>query len=71
MPYKMKVLKATQNQYNLLNGFSNKNHVLKFEKDANDNWIVGTAVLENDNFLEIKEQLTKLFLIDYNPKIVI
>jgi hypothetical protein len=42
----MIVLKATQAQYDALDGYRNADNLLKFAKDGNDNWIVGTAVLE-------------------------
>jgi hypothetical protein len=38
---------------------------LKFIKDFNNNWVVNLAVLEDENFAEIKEQLKKLKQIEY------
>jgi hypothetical protein len=61
----MKVLKATKTQYNSLNGYENGLSRLEFAKDINDNWIVGLEVLEDENFAEIKEQLSKLKQIEY------
>jgi hypothetical protein len=61
----MKVLKATKTQYNALNGYENGLSKLEFAKDVNDNWIVGVEVLEDENFAEIKEQLSKLKQIEY------
>lgn len=61
----MKVLKATKTQYNSLNGFQNGLSKLEFAKDINDNWIVGLEVLEDENFAEIKEQLSKLTQIEF------
>jgi len=61
----MKVLKATKTQYNSLNGFQNGISKLEFAKDINDNWIVGLEVLEDKNFAEIKEQLSKLTQIEF------
>lgn len=66
----MKVLKANQDQYNALNGYTNKNHVLQFVKDADNNWIVGKEVLLDDNFIAIRSQLKELQEIEYNPIIV-
>jgi hypothetical protein len=64
----MKVLKANESQYNLLNGYKNGNNILLFEKDNNENWIVGKEVLNDVNFLEIKPQLLELSEIDFVPK---
>lgn len=64
----MKVLKATTKQYNLLNGYKNNNNLLQFFKDANDNWVINTEVIEDPAFAEIKQELTTLTLIDYKPK---
>ena len=64
----MKVLKATQEQYNELNGYRNGNSVLQFVKDAADNWIVGLSVLTDEAFLAIRPQLELLEEIDHNPK---
>jgi|TARA_R110000744_G_scaffold40656_1_gene92248 hypothetical protein len=63
----MKVLKANTKEYDNLNGFKNGNHILQFEKDANNNWIVGIQVLNFNHFLEIRNKLQKLKKIDYNP----
>ncbi len=61
----MKVLKATIEQYNSLNGFKKETSKLEFVKDINNNWIVGTEVLTDSNFEEIKSKLLELELIDY------
>ena len=63
----MIVLKATQAQYDALDGYQNGNNLLKFAKDGNDNWIVGTAVLTNSAFSEINTQLNNLEQIEYVP----
>jgi len=65
----MTVLKATQQQYNELNGYRNGNSVLQFTKDANDNWIVGKSVLTDQAFEAIKPQLEQLEEIEHNPRI--
>ena len=61
----MKVLKATETQYNALDGYRNGNFVLKFAKDANDNWIVGKSVLTDPNFAAIHDQLNELEKIEF------
>jgi hypothetical protein len=66
----MKVLKATKTQYNSLNGYENGLSKLEFAKDVNDNWIVGLEVLEDNNFAEIKEQLSKLTQIEFIEPII-
>ena len=63
----MIVLKATQAQFDALDGYQNGNNLLKFAKDGNDNWIVGTAVLTNPAFSEIHTQLNNLEQIEYVP----
>ena len=63
----MIVLKANQEQYQSLNEYQNKQNVLRFSKDANDNWIVGTAVLEDSAFEAIHDQLNELERIEYVP----
>lgn len=64
----MIVLKATQEQYNALNGYKNGNSILNFAKDGNGNWIVGLSVLTDPAFLEIRNQLSALEKIDYVPQ---
>jgi hypothetical protein len=66
----MKVLKATKTQYNSLNGYENGLSQLQFAKDGNDNWIVGLEVLSDNNFAEIKEQLSKLTQIEFIEPII-
>ena len=64
----MEVLKANDIQYEALNGFTNENSHISFIEDADDNWIVGKEVLTNDKFLEIRNELEELEVINYNPK---
>ena len=64
----MEVLKATSEQKELLEGNYNNGHVLRFVKDADDNWIVGIRVIEDPNFAQIKDQLEQLERIEYKPK---
>jgi hypothetical protein len=65
----MKVLKATQAQYDALNGYTNGHDQLIFTKDGNDNWIVGTNVLQDPAFSAIHAQLNELEIIDYVPPV--
>ena len=64
----MEVLKANIQQYEVLQGFANGNHIIDFSLDADDNYIIGKQVLTDDNFLEIRNQLEQLEVIPYNPK---
>jgi hypothetical protein len=63
----MKVLKATQTQYNSLNGFQKGVSRLEFFKDKNDNWVVGLQVLEDLDFAAIYSDLERLEQIEYAP----
>ena len=63
----MIVLKATQAQFDALDGYRNGDNLLKFAKDGNNNWIVGTAVLDDSAFAAILDQLNELERIDYVP----
>jgi hypothetical protein len=64
----MKVLKATLYKKNKLEGIYKNGSVLQFIKDANNNYVVNDAVLFDPDFIEIKDQLELLPLIDYVPK---
>lgn len=66
----MKVLKATEEQYQELNGFQSGVAKLEFVKDADNNWIVSKAVKHYYFFDEIVSKLDELEEIDYNPVIV-
>ena len=63
----MIVLKATQAQFDALDGYRNGDNLLKFAKDGNGDWIVGTAVLNDSAFAEIHDQLNKLEKIEFIP----
>lgn len=63
----MMVLKANQEQFNELNGYTKNQSVLIFMKDKNSNFIVGEQVLNDINFREIKDKLLQLQVIDYSP----
>jgi hypothetical protein len=64
----MKVLKATLYKKNKLEGIYKNGAMLQFIKDAENNWVVNEAVLNDENFAEIKKQLELFPLIDYLPK---
>lgn len=64
----MIVLKATQEQYDNLNGYTNGSHVLEFIKDANSNWVVSANLLNEPIFEAIHDQLNELERIEYVPK---
>ena len=63
----MIVLKATPTQYKSLNGYKNGDNLLKFVKDGNNNWVVGTAVLKDSAFEPIHDQLNELERIEFVP----
>jgi len=64
----MEVLKANIQQYEALQGFANGNHIIDFSLDADDNYIIGKQVLTDDNFIEVRNQLKQLEVINYKPK---
>ena len=64
----MDVLKANTQQYEVLQGFANHNHIINFSLDADDNYIIGKEVLTDYKFIEIRNQLEELEVINYNPK---
>ena len=66
----MLVLKANQTQYSKLNGYEIGVSKLEFVKDGEDNWIVGLEVIDNGNFLDIRNELLKLKQIEYIEPIV-
>jgi hypothetical protein len=66
----MLVLKANESQYNALNGYTFGVSELLFVKDGANNWIVGTDVLNDHNFIRIREQLNELKQIEYIETII-
>jgi hypothetical protein len=65
----MEVLTATSAQKKALEGNYLNNSELKFVFDGNGKYIVGLEILNDDNFIEIREQLLALTKIDYvKPK---
>ena len=65
----MDVLKATEQQYESLNGYRKESSVLGFIKDNNNNWGVNTAVLYDPAFIEIESQLRELEIIQFEEYI--
>jgi len=63
----MKVLKATQEQAEKLNGNYLNGSQIQFEKDKNGNFVVTENVLKDDDFIEIRDTLLNLPLVDYEP----
>jgi hypothetical protein len=63
----MKVLIATQEQADKLNGSYTNGSILQFEKDANGNFVVNTNVLTDNDFIQIRSILLNLPLIEYKP----
>jgi hypothetical protein len=63
----MIVLHPNQEQYNALNGYKNNASELLFVKDGSNRFIVGIEVLNDPNFIEIREQLLELEQITYTP----
>jgi len=64
----MEVLKANTQQYEVLQGFANGNHIIDFSLDADDNYIIGKEVLTDYKFIEIRNQLEELEVVNHNPK---
>jgi hypothetical protein len=63
----MKVLKATQEQKEIIEGVYSYGCEIKFILDLNNNWIVGTTVLTDNNFESIRNKLLELEQIDFQP----
>lgn len=66
----MNVLKATDEQKEQLEGFYANRAYLQFIKDAFDNNVVNEAVLYDDNFLDIREILYSLPIIEYVERLM-
>ena len=63
----MKILKATTEQYEALNGYRSGVDMIVFSPDGNGDYTISKNILEDDNFLEIRDQLLELEEIDYVP----
>lgn len=66
----MNVLKATNEQKEQLEGFYANRACLRFIKDAFDNNVVNEAVLYDDSFIDIREILQTLPVIEFIPQII-
>ena len=64
----MQVLKATEDQYESINGYKNGDSIILFSKDANEEWVVGEAVIPDPAFAKIKAELEELEKIEYVRK---
>ena len=63
----MIVLHPNEEQYNALNGYKKNASELLFVQDGSTRFIVGLEVLDDPNFIEIREQLLELEQITYTP----
>jgi hypothetical protein len=63
----MIVLHPNEQQYNALNGYTNGVYQLIFAIDGSGRYIVGLEVLNDPNFIQIREQLLELEQITYTP----
>jgi hypothetical protein len=63
----MIVLHPNEDQYKALNGYKNNASELLFVQDGSNRFIVGIEVLNDPNFIEIREQLLELEQITYTP----
>jgi hypothetical protein len=61
------VLLATQEIFELLNGYTNGVSMIEFVKDKNGCWVISSDVLEDYAFNDIKVELMKLPKIAYEP----
>jgi hypothetical protein len=61
----IQVLKATQEQYNKLNGYTNGLHSIQFIKDANNNWVIGQEILNDISYQFIWGDIKLMPLIDW------
>jgi len=64
------VLKATNKQFNILNGYTNGASKLAFQLDGNNNYIIGKQVLFDDAFIEVRGKLQDLEEVEYVPPII-
>jgi hypothetical protein len=63
----MDVLKATQQDYEDLDGYQNGPDRLEFRQDADGNWICGTQNIDNPAFAAIRDRLDGMERIPFNP----
>lgn len=63
----MKVITATLKQKKELEGTYLNGSVLEFILDSNGKYVCNIAVIEDEDFIEIKDKLITLPQIDYKP----
>jgi len=63
-----KVLKATPEQYEKLNGYTNGVSMIEFIEDANGGYVISVDVVQDEAFSEIHSDLLKLELVEYTPR---
>jgi hypothetical protein len=63
----MKVITATLKQKEELEGTYKNGSILEFILDANGKYVCNISVIEDEDFIEIKEKLIALPQIDYKP----
>jgi hypothetical protein len=63
----MKVITATLTQKKELEGTYKNGSILEFILDSNGKYVCNIAVIEDEDFIDIRTQLEALPLIDYNP----
>jgi hypothetical protein len=63
----MKVIVATLKQKKELEGTYKNGSILEFIIDANAKYVCNISVIEDEDFIEIKEKLIALPQIDYKP----
>ena len=64
----MIVLKApTTYRKEKIEGLTIGSNLIRFVKDANNNWIVGKDILTDPNFTHLQSEFVSLEEIEYNP----
>jgi hypothetical protein len=63
----MKVISATLKQKKELEGTYKNGSILEFILDANGKYVCNISVIEDEDFIEIKDKLIALPQIDYKP----
>jgi hypothetical protein len=63
----MKVIVATLKQKKELEGTYKNGSILEFILDSNNKYVCNIAVIDDEDFIEIKDKLILLPQIDYKP----
>jgi hypothetical protein len=63
----MKVIQATLKQKKELEGTYKNGSILEFILDANGKYVCNISVIEDEDFIDIKDKLIALPQIDYKP----